>query len=97
MSQATPDGCTTSWPIAGQRTHVHGCRRHPRGHDFVEVIEAALGECDVLLVLIGNRWLTGTGKTGTVIDIYLTQEESGNGNGFYADNFSLVIAADCAS
>jgi hypothetical protein len=28
------------------------------GDDFVEVITAAVGSCDVLLALIGDRWLT---------------------------------------
>ena len=30
------------------------------GDDFVEVISTAVGSCDVLLVLIGDRWLTIT-------------------------------------
>ncbi|HEY1345771.1 MAG TPA: toll/interleukin-1 receptor domain-containing protein, partial [Streptosporangiaceae bacterium] len=28
------------------------------GDDFVEVITAAVGSCDVLLAVIGNQWLT---------------------------------------
>jgi TPR repeat protein len=32
------------------------------GDDFVEVITAAVGSCDVLLALIGDRWLTITDK-----------------------------------
>lgn len=32
--------------------------------DFVEVITAAVGSCDVLLTLIGNRWLTVTDQDG---------------------------------
>ena len=32
--------------------------------DFVDVITAAVGSCDVLLALIGNRWLTITGQDG---------------------------------
>jgi hypothetical protein len=36
---------------------------HP-GDDFVEVITAAVAECDVLLALIGDRWLTITGEDG---------------------------------
>ena len=34
------------------------------GDDFVEVITAAVGSCDVLLALIGDRWLTVTGQDG---------------------------------
>jgi ABC-type branched-subunit amino acid transport system substrate-binding protein len=32
------------------------------GDDFVEVISDAVGSCDVLLALIGGRWLTITGE-----------------------------------
>ena len=32
--------------------------------NFVDVITAAVGSCDVLLALIGNRWLTITGQDG---------------------------------
>jgi WD40 repeat protein len=34
------------------------------GDDFVEVITAAVGSCDVLLALIGDRWLTITDEEG---------------------------------
>ena len=34
------------------------------GDDFVEVVTAAVGSCDVLLALIGDRWLTITGEDG---------------------------------
>jgi hypothetical protein len=34
------------------------------GDDFVEVITAAVASCDVLLALIGDRWLTLTGPDG---------------------------------
>src|SRR5262249_37644434 len=34
------------------------------GVDFVHVIERAVSECSVLLVLIGNRWLESQGSTG---------------------------------
>jgi tetratricopeptide (TPR) repeat protein len=34
------------------------------GEDFVERITAAVGSCDVLLVLIGPQWLTITDETG---------------------------------
>jgi hypothetical protein len=34
------------------------------GLDFVEVIEEAVGSCDVLIVLIGSEWLTITDATG---------------------------------
>jgi TIR domain len=34
------------------------------GDDFVEVITAAVGSCDVLLALIGDRWLTITDERG---------------------------------
>ena len=35
------------------------------GDDFVEVITAAVGSCDVLLALIGDRWLTITDAAGS--------------------------------
>jgi TIR domain len=34
------------------------------GDDFVEVITAAVGSCDVLLALIGDRWITITDEAG---------------------------------
>jgi outer membrane protein assembly factor BamB len=34
------------------------------GDDFVEVITTAVGSCDVLLALIGDRWLTMTDQDG---------------------------------
>lgn len=34
------------------------------GDDFVEVVAAAVGSCDVLLSLIGDQWLTVTGEDG---------------------------------
>lgn len=34
------------------------------GDDFVEVITAAVGSCEVLLALIGDRWLTAAGRDG---------------------------------
>jgi WD40 repeat protein len=34
------------------------------GDDFAEVITAAVARCDVLLALIGDRWLTITGEDG---------------------------------
>ncbi len=34
------------------------------GDDFVEVITTAVGSCEVLLALIGDRWLTVTGQDG---------------------------------
>ena len=34
------------------------------GDDFAEVIADAVGSCDVLLVLIGDRWLTITDEDG---------------------------------
>ncbi|MGZ8758761.1 MAG: toll/interleukin-1 receptor domain-containing protein [Aeromicrobium sp.] len=34
------------------------------GDDFVGVITAAVGSCDVLLALIGNEWVTITGEDG---------------------------------
>lgn len=36
----------------------------PPGVDFVEAIETAVGSCDVLLAVIGPRWLTATGRRG---------------------------------
>src|SRR5690242_2126838 len=34
------------------------------GDDFVDMITTAVGACDVLVVLIGDRWLTATGQDG---------------------------------
>lgn len=34
------------------------------GHDFVEAINTVVGACDVLLALIGHRWLSITGPDG---------------------------------
>jgi hypothetical protein len=34
------------------------------GLDFVEVIDKAVGSCNVLLAIIGNKWLTITDETG---------------------------------
>ncbi len=36
----------------------------PIGMDFVEVIEEAVGSCDVLIALIGQQWLTTTDAQG---------------------------------
>ena len=36
----------------------------PAGADFVVVLEAEVAQCDVLLALIGQGWLTATDKTG---------------------------------
>jgi hypothetical protein len=33
-----------------------------RGEDFAQAIESALNTCDVVLVVIGNTWATGTGE-----------------------------------
>ncbi len=35
------------------------------GEDFVQAVATAVGSCDVLLALIGDRWLTITGSDGT--------------------------------
>lgn len=35
------------------------------GVDFVEAIEEAVGQCDVLIAVIGRNWLNITGKKGT--------------------------------
>ena len=35
-----------------------------RGEDFAQAIESALNACDVVLVVIGNTWATGTGQDG---------------------------------
>lgn len=34
------------------------------GDDYIDVIAAAVASCDVLLALIGDRWLTVTGSDG---------------------------------
>ena len=36
----------------------------PPSHDFVEVIQNAVGSCDVLLAVIGRQWLTITDPQG---------------------------------
>jgi hypothetical protein len=36
----------------------------PAGADFVEVLEVQVGQCDVLLALIGQDWLTASDNTG---------------------------------
>src|SRR5262244_1246980 len=36
----------------------------PAGADFVEVLEAEIAQCDVLLALIGQSWLTAKDETG---------------------------------
>lgn len=33
------------------------------GEDFVQVIENAVGSCEILIAVIGRNWLTGTGRT----------------------------------
>ncbi len=38
------------------------------GDDFVEKITTAVGSCDVLLALIGGRWLTVTSQEGRRLD-----------------------------
>ena len=35
------------------------------GVDFVDVVHRAVGSCDVLLALIGDRWATVTGQRTT--------------------------------
>ena len=40
----------------------------PLGDDFVEVIDRAVGSCDVLLALIGAQWLTITDVHGRRLD-----------------------------
>jgi hypothetical protein len=37
----------------------------PPGHDFVEVLEAAIAACNVVLVLIGKQWVSITNADGT--------------------------------
>ena len=36
------------------------------GADFTEALRKAVGSCDVLLALVGPRWVTVTDKTGTL-------------------------------
>ena len=38
------------------------------GEDFVQVIETAVGSCDVLIALIGRHWLTVTDGTVRRLD-----------------------------
>jgi len=38
------------------------------GLDFIDAIERAVGDCDVLLTLIGTRWLTASDDRGRRID-----------------------------
>ena len=35
-----------------------------RGQDFAQAIESALNACEVVLVLIGNAWVSCTGQDG---------------------------------
>ncbi len=62
--------------IYAQALHSTLCRRFPEkdifidvvsikpGVDFVAAIEEAVGQCDVLLALIGSQWLTIPGEDG---------------------------------
>lgn len=38
------------------------------GVDFVDVLDKALNDCEVLLVIIGNSWINATGKGGRRLD-----------------------------
>src|SRR5947209_1157559 len=38
------------------------------GEDFVQVIEKAVGSCEILIALIGQSWLTSRGETGRRVD-----------------------------
>lgn len=38
--------------------------RIPLGHDFIEAIERSIAQCDVMLVMIGAKWLTCTEANG---------------------------------
>ncbi|MBA3804430.1 MAG: SUMF1/EgtB/PvdO family nonheme iron enzyme [Acidobacteria bacterium] len=38
------------------------------GEDFVQVIEEAVGSCEILIALIGRSWLTSSNETGRRLD-----------------------------
>ena len=38
------------------------------GQDFVEILEQALGSCEILLAVIGRHWLSGAGGTSRRLD-----------------------------
>ena len=38
--------------------------RIPLGHDFIELIEASVAQCRVMLVVIGDKWLTCVEPSG---------------------------------
>jgi hypothetical protein len=55
----TPEACSGS-PTAALRA----IDSIAPGGDFIEVITSAVGSCDVLLALIGDRWLTIADEDG---------------------------------
>jgi len=38
------------------------------GEDFVQVIESAVGSCEILIALIGRRWLPGPDESSRWLD-----------------------------
>jgi outer membrane biosynthesis protein TonB len=38
------------------------------GEDFVQVIENAVGSCQILIAIIGRHWLSGAGETSRLLD-----------------------------
>ena len=59
-----PAGYTTAWQIASAAGRSSRMSTIQLGDDFVEVVTRAVGSCDVLLALIGDRWLTITDEHG---------------------------------
>ena len=61
-----PGGLAVRPPVrpSGQRQRLQGRRSIDPGDDFVRVIGDAVGSCQVLLALIGDRWLDITDGTG---------------------------------
>ncbi len=58
----------------------------PLGQNFVEVVEERVRSCDVMLVLIGNQWLTATDSTG--------RTRLSNPDDFVNLEISAALAAD---
>ena len=49
----------------GKRTTFRDLENIPKGADFQQVISAAIWQCDVVLVVIGPRWMSSVSPNGT--------------------------------
>jgi hypothetical protein len=54
----------SDWPTISGRPGIKDVDTIQLGDDFVEKITEAVGACEVLLAVIGSRWLTVTDKNG---------------------------------